>query len=188
MRPIRPSEEILPADAPQKWFVAQAYYLWFGRNAWYSTEIRRYYEDSIAFNRFVLEVHAERRRKQGSTFRISSIPILSFYYDDKVFGICPINGRDEKSYSSIINNIETYRKFDFYKSLPVPESGWLFIFDITDHFQSIREGYSPENFKSFTRGRSEFLGWKADFAAQKYEKFAQFSAFLSAHLNSLRKE
>jgi hypothetical protein len=70
--PIEPSSLPLLDILPQDLVMSNTWYLGYGRNAWHSTWINRYYPKCISFSIETLKKEAEKRRTQGTVFRIQS--------------------------------------------------------------------------------------------------------------------
>jgi hypothetical protein len=127
---IEPDKIQITGALPQSCLITQCYYLGYGRNAWQSTWINRYYPHSVSFDPQKLRMDAEQHRIQGSVFKLESIPLLILKYRQNAFGIAPINDRSKADYKEhfdvIIRNLPQY----FWLALPPSKSNWILVFTL----------------------------------------------------------
>lgn len=160
--------EAWPVDC----YHGSVFYLGFGRNAWQSTWINRYYPHSISFDPAELKQFAELRRVQGSVFHIKSIPLLILQYPVNTFGLCAINDRSKSEYNALKKMIRRTDPRQFWQHLPSSDRNWMLLFHLG---APKREEYRPFRLSSFSKGAAYLLGWNKVAAPAK--DFAQFQAF-----------
>ena len=103
-------------------------YLGYGRNAWHSTWINRYYPGSISFFEKDLQALSERHRVQGSVFRIEPIPVVYLEYCHDVILLLVINDRPAAAYQPLLENIVPFRLNAFWTADEFMIDNWLLTF------------------------------------------------------------
>lgn len=83
-------------------------YLAYGRNAWQSTWINRYYPGSISVSKSSLQELAEKRRVQGSVFRIEARPSLLIKFKTRNLVLVGLNRGPTSHYSELLREIKPF--------------------------------------------------------------------------------
>ena len=83
-------------------------YLAYGRNAWQSTWINRYYPGSISVSKSSLQELAEKRRVQGSVFRIEARPSLMIKFKTRNLVLVALNRGHTSDYSALLSEIKPF--------------------------------------------------------------------------------
>lgn len=139
-------------------------YLGYGRNAWHSTWIRRYYPGSISFFEKDLQSLCERHRVQGSVFRIEPVPVVYLEYRDDVVVLVAINDRPAAAYHHLLQSIVPFRLDAFWSARELEVENWLITFTLP----AWRPDLHPKQYhhmSSAPQGTGRLLGWsrhKAD--------------------------
>jgi hypothetical protein len=134
-------------------------YLGYGRNAWQSTWINRYYPGSIAFFEKDLQERCEKLRVQGSVFRIETVPVVYLEYHSDVVALVAINDRSSAAYRPMLENILPFRLDAFWSSDEFKIDNWLIPFQIL----AWRPDLHPKNFHRMTsspKGGDKPLHWE----------------------------
>ena len=160
---------------PTECFEATIYYLGYGRNAWQSTWINRYYEDCISFSIPELKSRAEKHRVQGSVFKIEAIPLFVLRYPKSTFGICAINDKPENSYLGLRKQIVGDIPQKFWHSLPSSASNWLLAISFNSETPE-KNSFTPALLRSFSKGSKYRLGWnQSNVPSTGYIQFRSFA-------------
>jgi hypothetical protein len=122
MENIEPEDIPITGRLPIQYTFTYMYYLGYGRNAWHSTWINRYYPDSVSFDEQSLKDQAERLRVQGNVFKIEAVPALVLGFTSNSFALISINERATWYYNELIRDISGDRTTNFWRHLP-PSSG-----------------------------------------------------------------
>lgn len=133
-------------------------YLGYGRNAWHSTWIRRYYPGSISLFEKELQSLSEKHRVQGSVFRIEPVPVVYLEYRHDVVVLLAINDRSAVAYDSILQNIMPFRLDAFWSSQEFEVENWLITFTLP----AWRPELYPKRYhrmSSAPQGTGRPLGW-----------------------------
>lgn len=106
----------------------RVYYLGFGRNAWHSTWINRYYPGTISFFLGDVQKTAEDNRVQGSQFRIQTRPALVLQLEHQSFVLTTINSLPAADCKELISEIRQYGLHGFlaHPSLETPNTFLFF--------------------------------------------------------------
>ncbi len=115
-------------------FLAQTliYYLGYRRNAWNGTTINRYNPGHFSLDVGKLQSLAEEKRKQGSKFKIESIPALVINYITCAYVIAPINEDSDHYYNDLLKHLQHKPAWRALKGLPDPDDHSLLIFKASD--------------------------------------------------------
>ena len=133
-------------------------YLGYGRNAWHSTWIRRYYPGSISFFEKDLQLLCEKHRVQGSVFRIEPVPVVYLEYRHDVVVLLAINDRPAGAYQDLLQNIVPFRLDAFWLSDEFEVDNWLITFTLP----AWRPDLYPKRYhrmSSSPQGAGRPLGW-----------------------------
>ena len=148
-------------------------YLGYGRNAWHSTWINRYYSGSISFFDKTLKEIAEARRVQGSQFKITCRPGLVLNYASGPILILSINDRPFSAYETILSEVMPWRLGAFWASSTFQVPNWLLVFKLS--------GWRPElfpkndmNIFAEPQGTNMQLKWSSQIASAKMDGFPRF--------------
>lgn len=71
--------------------VSKVYYVWMGRNAWWSTWATRYSPGCFHTTLVDAKSFCESKRVQGTVFYIDELPVLSFYAGERALFAAEIN-------------------------------------------------------------------------------------------------
>lgn len=159
------------------------YYLIYGRNAWRSTWITRYYsEASMHLNYNSARRYAEEHRKSGSHFTIRELPAIAFQSSQGVFVVTQINENEplkdylfpdvnyhskitDKCYrvlcpGQLIKNIaDSFYYFSpFWKSRPKSQDSVMHLATVLKNFLEPYDG-KLKQWESFSQGTDYYLGW-----------------------------
>lgn len=140
----------------------KTYYVYEGRNAWYSTWIHQYYPDCLHLNLKSAKISAERKRNYGSVFYIQEVPAIYFEIKGHKYIVNMMDDEDEAM------NLYKSCLFKFL----VDQN--LTVFDVIGKIDSrnIKIELEEENnsfsvvttrldtLKSFPRGTFYDLGWE----------------------------
>jgi hypothetical protein len=149
-------------EAVQDVFVSRVAYLFYGRNAWHSTWIQRYYTSkSIGFTTSEVIAVAETNRVQGSVFNIEEIPCLVLRCASQTIYLVEINsgGWLTRGLDVFDGPAFTQRILAHYERVPpnhvialvVPEAIAPVPAKLTRRFQRMT---------SYPRGNGQPLGWR----------------------------
>tara|TARA_R110000850_G_scaffold172522_3_gene297805 strand:- start:905 stop:1531 length:627 start_codon:yes stop_codon:yes gene_type:complete len=155
---ISPASLVRRTHLPRNIHSGKLLYLGYGRNAWHSTWIRRYYPGSISFFEKDLQLLCETRRVQGSVFRIEPVPVVYLEYQHDVIVLLAINDRLAAAYHPLLQNIFPFRLDAFWLSEEFEADNWL----ITFRLPAWRPDLYPKRFhrmSSAPRGAGRPLGW-----------------------------
>ncbi|WP_289043840.1 hypothetical protein [uncultured Aliiroseovarius sp.] len=100
-------------------------YLGYGRNAWHSTWIRRYYPGSLSFFETDLQKLCETLRVQGSVFRIEPVPAVFIEYPNDVIALVAINDRPPDAYTALMELVLPFRLNGFWGADDFSIQNWL---------------------------------------------------------------
>lgn len=134
-------------------------YLGYGRNAWQSTWINRYYPGSISFFEKDLQELCESSRVQGSVFRIETVPVVYLEYHSDVVALVAINDRPSAAYRPMLENILPFRLDAFWSSDEFEIDNWLIPFQMA----AWRPDLHPKEFFRLTcspKGSHKLLQWE----------------------------
>ena len=159
------------------------YYLIYGRNAWRSTWITRYYsEASMHLNYNSARRWAEEHRKRGSHFTIRELPAIAFQSSQGVFVVTQINENEplkdylfpdvnyhrkitDKCYrvlcpGQLIKNIaDSFYYFSpFWKTQPKSNDSVMHLATLFETFLEPYDG-KLKQWESFPQGTDYYLGW-----------------------------
>ena len=149
-----------------------ALYLGFGRNAWHSTWVKKYYPNSIHSNLEKLKNIAEILRKQGQVFHIISVPMLILYYDNNTsYGILSINNGID--YNQYIKEMENKNITSFWRSLPTPDQNKLLVFQLFGNCEIGR--YVDYAEKSYVSNLDSKLKWSKEQTIYNNSEFFRFT-------------
>jgi hypothetical protein len=95
-------------DRPRGAVDTNLLYLGYGRNAWHSTWINRYYQGSVSFFEKQLKDTAEGLRVQGSQFKISSRPAIVLNFEIAPIAIMSVNDRPFASYEDLLGEVKPW--------------------------------------------------------------------------------
>ena len=171
---VEPRTIQISGKVPKALMVTQTYYLGYGRNAWNSTWINRYYPNSVSFDVEELKTRAEDRRVQGSEFKIESVPLLVLDYEKTSFGLLPINERGTADYKALMEAIRRYPMPYFWHSLPRSIENWLLVFSLTGVPFERTLPFVPAVLISASNGPKYFLSWLNRTTAEKFLAFHSF--------------
>jgi hypothetical protein len=133
-------------------------YLAYGRNAWNSTWIKRYYPGSLSFFENDLQKLCESLRVQGSVFRIEPVSAVFIEYEDDTIVLASINDRQGSSYQSLIDKVLPFRLSAFWGAEEFLAENWL----IPLKLPSWRPDLLPKKFykmSSSPQGVGHPIGW-----------------------------
>jgi hypothetical protein len=137
------------------------YYLEYGRNAWHSTWVRRYYrEGSIAASFEELKRTAEENRKQGSVFRIEQLPAIALQSDNATLLLVSLNDdTDQKKLYDVGERMRTIRSIGSH--FAAARENTLMILAAADNirFPNISLSKSLLAWKSRPCGSDFMLAW-----------------------------
>jgi hypothetical protein len=156
-------------------------YLGYGRNAWHSTRINRYYPGSVSFFEKDLKDSAERRRVQGSSFRTSVRPALALKFkSDQLLMLC-VNDKPLSSYISLLLEVSPFDLGNFWKSKALQVDNWLLTFRISGW----RPDLWPERAEAsaaHSQGSGRPLRWERSETKSQMNGFDTFSEDLVSRL------
>jgi hypothetical protein len=133
------------------------YYLGYGRNAWHSTWISRYYPGSCAEDAITLRKTAEGRRVQGSVFRITQKMCMWVRYPHSSVCLVEINANTLKT-----RHIDTILKDDpanflrYIDALSV--DNWILPL-VSSKPNILPFDATWRNLRSYSNGSTQMLGW-----------------------------
>ena len=147
---IQPREILISESAPAKFYKTNTYYLGRGRNAWNSTWSNVYYQDCFSFNDYELRGTAEKQRKQGSVFNITSLPMLVASYKTNSFGMRPVNDRSAYEYNMLLNKMRLNPANAFWHHLPGSDMNWIIVLCLGSdkEFMNKRHEFSYKSWSS----------------------------------------
>ena len=148
------------------------YYLGYGRNAWHSTWVNKYYPGSLSFDREALERQAEKSRSQGSVFRIQSVPMTVFHYRENSFAVCCINERPRLEYNDLLDRINRRDTPYLWQFFPASSDNWMLLFSMERQIICVDE-FEPRAYQSFSHGANYLLGWSPE-TGVSYPEFDRF--------------
>lgn len=136
-------------------------FLTYGRNAWHSTWITRYYTaGSVALTVGALQSKAERLRTQGSVFKIDEMPALALQTDAATLFVVEINrGRQlEAMGEQFLGPAFSARLVEFIAHCP---KNSLVCLQTPDRIipPAVRSSRPFHQFRSFPQGANRSLGW-----------------------------
>lgn len=106
-------------------------YLGYGRNAWHSTWINRYYPGSGSFFEKESIATAEGLRVQGSQFEISCRSAIVLNFEIATIAIMSVNDRPFASYEDLLGEVEPWNFNAFWASPAFQEANWLLVFRLS---------------------------------------------------------
>ena len=177
---IEPSRIATTDALPNECYIAQAYYLGYGRNAWRSTWSNIYMSGSVSFDLRDLKRSAEKQRTQGSVFWIESIPVLVLQYPKGGFGIVPINDRSKYEYDLRLVAMAGLRPWEFWTALPTRSANWLLVFNLPTA-RPKAESYTSLIFKAKSGGTKHSLCWH-QLNGRGYTQFLHFADAITSLL------
>lgn len=160
---------------PKSAKIVGAYYLGYGRNAWYSTWVNLYIPRSVATDFTELKHFAEKQRVQGSVFKILAIPMLVLRYEKNTFAIAPINDASKYEYDKLIESISNDALPNFWSHLPSKSQNWLLTFTLTADSLKDEKKFSPILWGSQSGGTHHSLAWSTRRPAPEYKLFLDFA-------------
>jgi hypothetical protein len=155
---IPPASLVKRDNLPREIKYGKMLYLGYGRNAWHSTWIRRYYPGSISLFEKDLQSLCENLRVQGSVFRIETVPVVYLVYKEDVVVLVAINDRSSSAYRPLITNISPYSLAAFWSSAEFEIDNWLIPFILP----AWRPDLHPKRFhrmSSSPQGAGKPLSW-----------------------------
>lgn len=165
---------------------ANILYLGYGRNAWQSTWINRYYPGSVSFFEKDLMEMAEELRVQGSQFKISSRPALVLQFETAPIAIMSVNGRPFGSYEHLLGEVEPWNLSAFWASPAFQQADWLLVFRLSgwrpDLFPKNRVGLRAE-----PQGTGRGLKWNRVEEARSFDGFGKFRDDFNDRFLNLKK-
>lgn len=181
LQALQPKSLELFCVAPVSWLLKTAYYLGYHRNAWNETTVFRYFSDSVSFDLETVKSKAEKARVQGNVFKIVAIPVFVFKYAigpesfKYSIGLYPVNRGSNTFYETIMNEVTTLRRWDFWKSFPPINESKLLV----SRLLSIpnKSGFEPFQIYSKSIGTDEKLQWKV-VKPEQYIDFLRFTDLL----------
>ncbi len=145
-------------ELPRGIYYGKLLYLGYGRNAWHSTWVRRYYPGSISFFEKDLQALCEELRVQGSVFRIEPVPAVYLEYQDDVVVLIAINDRPSTAYKFLLKNVLPFRLDGFWSAEEFKADNWLLTFTLP----TWRPDLHPKRFhrmSSRPQGAGRPLSW-----------------------------
>lgn len=179
---LEPSSIQISGKLPKKIFRSHVYYLGYGRNAWHYTWINRYFKNCISFETQELKNLAEKRRVQGSVFKVESLPLVIVQYEINSFGFCAINDKSQSDYDALIEKIISDEPQNFWKYFPSSSRNWILILFFGER-ELDPQIFEPGCQKSHSNGGNFRLSWMAQ-TASRYERFQDFSSKIITHLGA----
>lgn len=155
---IPPSSLVKRSRLPRDIHFGKMLYLGFGRNAWHSTWINRYYPGSISFFEKDLQALSEGHRVQGSVFRIEPVPVVYLEYCHDVVVLLAINDRPAAAYQPLLEKIVPFRLDAFWTAEEFKVDNWLLTFVLP----AWRPNLYPKSYhrmSSSPQGAGRPLGW-----------------------------
>lgn len=150
-------------DAPvESVSLSRVAYMFYGRNAWHSTWIQRYYtRSSIGLTVGSVQGVCERNRVQGSVFNVEELPCLVLRCEDQTLYAVEINNGAwlERAADVFDGPLFTKRILARFEEIPANQVIWL----------ALPEKVSPKpvsftrtfrRMSSFPQGTGRALGWK----------------------------
>jgi hypothetical protein len=148
---------------PHKVSVGKAFYLFYGRNAWHSTWINKYYDGSVEGKVKTLKNFAENQRVQGNVFNIRELPALVFQSDRFTYAVIELNARGYLSRNLDVFNgpIFIRRLIRIFKNSP-PHTVLWFRMDGNIRLQEAlwERDHQLKTWSSFPQGGDYPLGWR----------------------------
>lgn len=160
------------------------YYCFYGRNAWHSTWVQKYYKDCMHSNLESAKRFAERNRVQGSVFYIKELPALLFdggNYPVLVTQInerCPLREYSAKALREDVSigseKIEGYR--NNYLTFGAPMNGVILSFEHDSRFWKTQQPlknsvillYTKTEFESVELKTTKLKAWKSSSLGKDY--------------------
>lgn len=136
-------------------------YLAYGRNAWQSTWVNKYYPGSISVLKSSLQKLAEKRRVQGSVFRIESRSALLLKFKNRSLVLTAINRGRSSTYSKLLSEVKSFDLQAFWWEFcltHLDEDPNLIVLNLVDW----RPDLWPQNdfcFEASSRGINKNLVW-----------------------------
>jgi hypothetical protein len=178
---VEPSELKVGDCPPHDFAETQVFYLGYGRNAWHSTWTNKYYPDYISFSELELKGIAERERKQGSVFKIQSMPMFVLMYQLETLGFCLINDRSQYEFNDLLDRINSDSIFKLFHHFPPSRQNWLLVFNLNpQEIPNLK--YEEFAIKSVSLGRQN-LFWE-ECAVQESRGFLEFCEHVLDRLTS----
>jgi hypothetical protein len=169
LEPVDLSSRVIGSFRPIDVRLSTAWHIVEGRNAWHSTWTSTFYPKAFALSPETLKKKCENFRTQGSVFFICAAPLALMKSKEEILGITPVNEKGSSTYAHAIDELDRKVFFDNFQYL---DGNWLRIFRINGN-ATIKIGYKPQDFKSFSKGRDYYLGWSAK-GSRDYGEFLQF--------------
>lgn len=160
---LKPKEVPNHGDARPLLLQTRIFYLGYRRNAWNGTTINRYNPGHFSLDIGKLQSLAEEKRKQGSKFKIESIPALVIHYIRCAYVIAPINDDSDQEYNDLLQHLEHKAAWRALKGLPDPDNHSLLIFKVSDAAEILQYCLSrsphPTRLNSSGGDRRYLLNW-----------------------------
>jgi len=153
------------------------YYVIYGRNAWNSTWVTKYFPGCMNPSFDTAKRVAEKKRVQGSVFYIRELPALQFINNKLSLFITEINTNIPLKYHNDLSDEASTTLMDVYKHFETDKPNSIIrlighntefsrhnskitlIRNVFNNLEQICSTYNLKSYKSFSHGKGYLLGW-----------------------------
>lgn len=180
------------------------YYVTTGRNAWWSTWIKRYHNGCMHHSLESAKSYCEKHRQRGTVFYIRELPSLAFFSENETLIVSEINTKDFFSRvnfnilcnylnefdNNVLNFYQVYKLFRpisqiWPKDYPKDDSVIMAICPKPYDMPMLVDGDVLNSYTSYSFGGNYLLAWsKNNIKDDKLDKVYSISSLLTKHIHS----